>query len=115
MPDNLLEIEENVPLAPLTTLEVGGAARFFVSARSEDQVAAAVKYAREKGLAVFVLGGGSNILVSDRGFDGLVINIELSGIRTVSETGDSIELEVAAGEGWDAFVEHCVHEWLPRR
>lgn len=67
-----------------------------------------MNFASERDLAVFVLGGGSNVLVSDGGFDGLVINIELAGIRTVSETADSVELDSAAGEDWDAFVDHCV-------
>ncbi len=108
MPDNLLEIKENVPLAPLTTLGVGGAARFFVRATSEDHVAAGVKYARENGLQIFVLGGGSNILVSDKGFDGLVISVELSGVEIVNDSESNVELNVGAGEDWDAFVDFCV-------
>lgn len=75
-----IRIEENKPLAPLTTLGVGGPARFFVCAGTEDDVAEAVRYARRCRLKLFVLGGGSNVLVSDSGFDGLVLQIALRGI-----------------------------------
>ena len=80
VPDNPLEILKNIPLAPLTTLKIGGLARFFVKAESEQQVVEAFEYARNERLDLFVLGGGSNILVSDDGFDGLVLQIALKGI-----------------------------------
>lgn len=98
-----LKIFENVPLAPMTTLKVGGPARLFVIARTEEDVAAAFEYARSHDLEVFVLGGGSNVLVSDNGFDGLVLRIELKGIRRSGEYFD-----VSAGEDWDGFAEYCV-------
>ncbi len=90
-------------LAPLTTLDVGGAARFFVRAESEPDVVASFEHARERGLDVFVLGGGSNILVSDSGFDGLVIQVALGGVRI-----DDTHVTAQAGEDWDKFVELCV-------
>ena len=65
-----IEIRENVPLAPLTTLGVGGNARFFVKTQSVAEVEQAVAFARNRELELFVLGGGSNLVVSDRGFDG---------------------------------------------
>ena len=102
-----LKLQENVPLAPLTTLKVGGPARFFVRARSEDEVIAAFDHARTSGLDVFVLGGGSNILVSDSGFDGLVIQIALKGIDH-----DGALLSVGAGEDWDPIVSFCVEHDL---
>ena len=80
VPDNPLEILKNIPLAPLTTLKIGGLAHFFVKAESERQVVEAFEYARNERLDLFVLGGGSNILVSDDGFDGLVLQIALKGI-----------------------------------
>lgn len=103
-----LEILENVPLAPLTTLKVGGPARYFGAAKSEDDVTEALSFADGKGLDVFVLGGGSNILVSDAGFDGLVLQIVLKGISTDEVEGAWLRLTVGAGEDWDAFVDHCV-------
>ena len=98
-----LEIRENEPLAPLTTLKVGGPARYFLSASSEHDVVAAFEFAAKEDLEVFILGGGSNILVSDNGFDGLVIQVALKGI-----TGGDATLTAAAGEDWDDFVEYCV-------
>ena len=74
---NPLEILENIPLAPLTTLKIGGPARFFVKAENETQAVEAFEYAKNEGLDLFVLGGGSNILVSDEGFDGLVLQVAM--------------------------------------
>ncbi len=99
-----MEIEENIPLAPLTTLKIGGPARYLVRAETEDELIEAVAYASASSLPLFVLGGGSNILVSDAGFDGLVIQIAIRGI-SASEHGS---FAVGAGEDWDAFVEHSV-------
>ncbi len=102
-PDSI-NIEHDVPLGPLTTLQVGGPARFFVRASNESQIVNAFGYADENDLDVFVLGGGSNILVSDDGFDGLVINVALKGV-TIS---DGTSVTAGAGEDWHAFVEMCV-------
>ena len=63
-------IRENVPLKPYTTFKIGGPARYFVEIRSPEELTAAIAFAKERGIQTFVLGGGSNILVSDRGFDG---------------------------------------------
>jgi UDP-N-acetylmuramate dehydrogenase len=97
-------IRENVALGPLTTLGVGGAARYFAVAESEQDVAEAVEWAEERGLPLFVLGGGSNLLVSDAGFSGLVLQI---GIRGVKDCGEGC-FEVGAGEVWDEFVDRMV-------
>jgi UDP-N-acetylmuramate dehydrogenase len=102
-----IEIRENVPLAPLTTLRVGGAARYFAFARSEADVVEAFDLAARDNHEVFVLGGGSNILVSDDGFPGLVIHINLEGVSR-----DGTVVTVAAGEDWDPFVAFCVQNDL---
>ena len=131
-----LKVFENVPLAPLTTVQVGGPARFFAAAASEDDVAEGFEYAKAKDLEVFILGGGSNILVSDSGFDGLVLKVAIMGIESlhngttlnsaVSESSrqtttkstentvktNAVLLRAAAGEDWDAFVAHCVENEL---
>lgn len=101
-----IEILENVPLASFTTLKVGGPARYFATARSEDDIAEAFDFAESNGLEVFVLGGGSNILVSDDGFKGLVLHIESSGIDFNSN------IKVAAGENWDGLVANCIERGL---
>ena len=100
-----IEIRENVPLAPLTTLGVGGNARFFVAARSVSEVEQAVAFARDRRLELFVLGGGSNLVVSDKGFDGLVLQIAIDGIAEQPKPG---RFEVGAGVNWDEFVALCV-------
>lgn len=102
-------MEEDVPLAPLTTLRVGGPARLLARIESEDDLVAAAGLARERGLRVFVLGGGSNLLVADAGFDGLVLRIALTGESAAEVGPDEVECTVAAGVDWDAFVyQRCV-------
>ena len=104
-------LEENKPLAPYTTLGIGGPARWFALAKSEDEVAEAVAWAREKKVALFVLGGGSNLLVADAGFDGLALKVGLLGVN-VAETDDAREVlyKVAAGEDWETFVQRTIEE-----
>jgi UDP-N-acetylmuramate dehydrogenase len=71
----LLKIQENIVLAPYTTFKIGGPARYFVEVSAEETLIEALQYAKNNNLAVFVLAGGSNVLVSDEGFDGLVIKV----------------------------------------
>ena len=98
-----MTVLENVPLAPYTTLRVGGPARYFVEARTEDEVRKAFAWAGEHGVPVEVLGGGSNLLVPDHGFAGLAVRMLFRGIER-----DGALLDVAAGENWDEFVEYAV-------
>ena len=102
-----MQIEENVPIAPLTTIGIGGPARYFVGARSVDEIREALDWARSRRVEVFILGGGSNLLVSDEGFDGLVVGAHLRGITLIDEDRYA-NVNVAAGERWDAFVAHAV-------
>jgi len=103
-----LSVQENVPLAPLTTLKVGGEARRLVEAATEQEVVDAIRLAAAIEVPVFVLGGGSNLVVSDDGFDGLVIKIAIRGVR-FEEVGDGkVRCTVGAGESWDEFVSECV-------
>jgi UDP-N-acetylmuramate dehydrogenase len=94
---------EHVPLAPLTSLGVGGPARFFVEARDEGAVLDALDWARRRGVAWSVLGGGSNLVVADAGVDGLVVRIALRGVSTREGSG-AVEVTAAAGEPWDDLV-----------
>jgi UDP-N-acetylmuramate dehydrogenase len=107
-----MRVEENKPLAPLTTLGIGGPARWFVEARNEEDIAEAATWTREKKIPLFVLGGGSNLLVADGEFDGLVLHIGLRGIRVRESTSPSDErvYEVAAGEDCDHFVQRAVDD-----
>ena len=102
-----MQIQQHVPLAPLTTFRVGGPARYFAEARSEEDVRAAVAEAQTRGWPLFVLGGGSNLVISDAGWPGLVLKIALTGIMERRD-GPRMLLDAAAGEGWDSFVAHAV-------
>src|ERR1700689_4658015 len=102
-----MQFLEEVTLAPYTTFQIGGPARWFAEAASEDDIAAGIAFATERKLPLFILGGGSNLLVSDSGFSGLVLRIALRGIRSTEESGRSI-ISAAAGEDWDGLVAYAV-------
>ncbi|MBI1733618.1 MAG: UDP-N-acetylmuramate dehydrogenase [Candidatus Rokubacteria bacterium] len=101
--DPVLDLRERVPLAPLTTLGVGGGARWFVEARDEATVQAALEWARARRMPLLVLGGGSNLVVGDGGVDALVVKIALRGVDAHPTRG-GVEVTAAAGEPWDALV-----------
>ncbi len=104
-----MNLRELVPLAPLTTLGVGGPARYFVEADSEADLREALQFASVRGLPLFVLGGGSNLVVADEGFNGVVLRIGLRGMNRFA-AGAEVTFEVAAGEDWDAFVARAVED-----
>jgi UDP-N-acetylmuramate dehydrogenase len=99
-----VQIQEHVSLAPLTTLRIGGPARYLARAESEADLLEALEFARRKGLPLFVLGGGSNLLVADQGFDGVVAQIGLMGAPVFEEGREWVLCTVAAGADWDGFV-----------
>ncbi len=105
-------VQENVPLAGLTTIKIGGAARFFVRAGNETDVVKALEFAEQNDLKIFVLGGGSNVLIADEGFDGLVLQIALKGVSVAREKGDIVRITGGAGEDWEKFVALCVERNL---
>jgi UDP-N-acetylmuramate dehydrogenase len=96
-------IQENVALAPLTTMGVGGPARFFVEGTSKVEIREAVEYAKTRNLPLFVLGGGSNLIVSDAGWPGLVLKVAIQGINHRHGHGTAY-FDAGAGEDWDQFV-----------
>ncbi len=102
-PSEYKKIKKNVLLARLTTFEVGGKARFFTEAHSIEEVKEALAFARAKSLRVFVLGGGSNVVIADNGFDGLVLAVRIRGIMT-EKHDDRILVTVGSGVVWDDFV-----------
>ena len=100
-------VQENIGLAPLTTLGIGGPARYFVEAFSEDDVLGALEFASGAQLPLVVLGGGSNLLVSDSGFEGLVLRVSIGG-TSFSEAGQRTMVTAGAGVDWDTMVGRCV-------
>src|SRR3989344_4382221 len=98
-----MNLQEHIPLAPFTTFHIGGPARFFILAQTTDEVIQALAFARERSLPLFVLGGGSNILVADNGFDGLVLAVRIPGISVENEN-DGVVVKAGAGEVWDDFI-----------
>jgi UDP-N-acetylmuramate dehydrogenase len=104
----LPRMERDVPLAPFTTLGIGGPARYYLRAESVDDIRAALLWAREHSLPLLILGGGSNVLIADEGFDGLVIHIDLRGLGVESDEGEHAMIQVAAGEPWDGVVAKAV-------
>jgi UDP-N-acetylmuramate dehydrogenase len=101
----------DAPLAPLTTLRLGGTARRLVTAATSAEVVAAVTDADRRGEPVLVLAGGSNVVIADDGFDGTVVLVRTRGLE-LSDGPDGVTLEVAAGETWDRVVARCVEEGL---
>lgn len=106
-----LSLQENLPLAPMTTLGIGGPARYFLEAQSDADVLEAHAWAEEHHLPLFVLGGGSNIVVADEGFPGVVIHIGIPGTEACPEQRSSFQKQlyrVGAGVEWDSFVQFTV-------
>ena len=97
-------ITENVPLALSTTFKTGGAARYFIPVTSLTELGAAVDFAKAKQLPLFVLGGGSNVLVADAGYAGVVVQIQLRGISYTDVSETAVEVTAAAGEVFDEVV-----------
>lgn len=102
-----MRFETQVPLAPLTTLGVGGNAAWFARVTTEDDVAEALAFAEARGVPAHVLGGGSNVVIPDRGLDGLVIAMGLRGV-TVEDAPEGALVRAGAGEPWDELVERSI-------
>lgn len=107
-----MTIEENVSLKEFAAFRIGGPARFFCRAKSAADLSEAVAFAAHKSIPFFILGGGSNLLISDAGFSGLVIKMEISGMHFRENSDGSWQAEVGAGENWDAFVAESVRRGL---
>ncbi len=104
-----MQIEEDVNIARHTTFRMGGFARYFARAKSVADLKKAYHFAQKKGLAVIVLGGGSNTIFPSGGtLRGLVLKIEVKGFKIISENKTSANIEVGAGENWDGIVARTV-------
>src|SRR6266571_6828966 len=103
-----LEIRERELLKPYTTFKIGGPARHFANVKSAGDLGEAIEFAKAEREDILVLGGGSNVLISDGGFDGLVAHPVNDGMAVVDEDADSVTLQINAAETWDNVVEHAV-------
>src|ERR1700688_1960331 len=111
-----MTIQERVPLAPLTTLQVGGEARYFSEIKREDELREAVSFAKSRDLPLFILGGGSNLVIADSGWPGLVLRIGIGGITTpelntatpADAKSTAVLFSVGAGVNWDDFVAQAI-------
>lgn len=106
-----LALDHGRPLAPLTTLGLGGPAKHFVEVKDRATLLEALRWAEQAGERVAILGGGSNLVVSDAGFDGLVVRVSTRGIE-VERADDHALVKVEAGEPWEHAVELALEESL---
>jgi UDP-N-acetylmuramate dehydrogenase len=106
-----MQLKENISLKLLNTFRVGGEARYFVEAETKKDLQEAVEFASTNKLALLILGGGSNVLISDEGFPGLVLKINLKGIQWLDRSED-VEVQTQAGEDWDNLVSQAVERNL---
>jgi len=104
-------LRENAPLAPLTTLELGGPARFLAEPDSTEGLVEVLRWAESGGVPVEIIGGGSNVVVSDDGFEGLVVRAAQRGTH-IQRDGEIARLTAVAGEPWDEVVALAVGEGL---
>ncbi len=107
-------MQENVPLADMTTMRAGGAARFLCEVMSENDLCAATVFSQERGVPLVILGGGSNVVIADCGVAGVVAHMAMKGLTATPDphhVGNTL-LHVAAGEAWDDVVAYAVsHDW----
>ncbi len=105
-----MDIETHKTLGPLTTFSIGGPASFFCRVTQVQELQEAFLFAQEHALGVCILGGGSNVLMPDEGFNGLVIKIEIKGIELQDIPGHASDrlLVAGAGESWDKIVEYAI-------
>ncbi len=108
----MTEIHTNIPLKQYVTMRIGGNARFMADAHTPAEVAELCQRANAEQLPVFILGGGSNTIVHDEGFSGLVIRNRIPGFETVSESAQEVTLKIGAGENWDETVRRTVEMGL---
>ena len=105
----LAEIQINVPLAPRTTIGLGGSASYYVDAVTDEDLLEALDFAREKRLLIRILGGGSNVIFADAGFKGIVIHIYSRGVERLRESKEPL-FRVRSGHPWDEFVAWSVEQ-----
>lgn len=99
-----MKIRENIPIATLTTMKIGGPARYVIEITSPRDISKAYKFAAEQGLPTWVMGAGANTIGTDKGFPGVILLNKLRGLEIVKEISDQLILRGMGGENWDNFV-----------
>lgn len=103
-----MDVHTNIPLKKYTTMRLGGNARFMTEAHSPEEIAEACRNAKAQNLPIFILGGGSNVIVHDEGFAGIVIRNRIAGFEVVADEPGQTTLKIGAGENWDSVVKRTV-------
>lgn len=104
-----MNIRTNISLKDYTTMRLGGNARFMAEAHTEEEVATLCKNAKKQRLPIFVLGGGSNVIITDKGFDGIILRIRVPGFEILANDPSSTTIRIGAGENWDEVVKRTVN------
>ena len=103
-----MDVHTNIPLKNLTTMKIGGPTRFFAEVHSSEELQSVYLNAKSKQIPVFVLGGGSNVIAQDGGYQGLIIRMRINGFETVADDLNTTTIKVGAGENWDSVVARTV-------
>ncbi|KKQ75617.1 MAG: UDP-N-acetylenolpyruvoylglucosamine reductase [Candidatus Woesebacteria bacterium GW2011_GWB1_38_5b] len=106
-----MNVRQNVSLKDLTSFHIGGPAKYFVEVATKDELLQAAKFAKDQNIKIFVLGEGSNVLISDSGFDGLVIKLNNKNV-VFEPQGDSTLVVAEAGLNWGQFVTQAIQKGL---
>jgi len=103
-----MDIHTNIPLKNFTTMKLGGNARFMTNVHSTEDVINICSKAKQESLPIFVLGGGSNIIATDKGFNGIVLHMTIPGFEIIADDINSTTIKIGAGEIWDSVVKRTV-------
>ncbi|EOZ93589.1 UDP-N-acetylenolpyruvoylglucosamine reductase [Indibacter alkaliphilus LW1] len=104
-----MQLQENISLLPYNTFGIDKKAKYFVQVTDESEVKEAIKVAQDLSIPLIVLGGGSNILLT-QDLKALLVKIEIKGVKLLKEDEDHVWVEVGAGENWHSFVMHCIEK-----
>ena len=103
-----MDVMTNISLKQYTTMKLGGEARYMATADSASDVVSLYRNARRENLPIFVLGGGSNVITHDEVFEGIVLLNKIKGFEVISETDETTDVKIGAGEVWDEVVEKAI-------
>ena len=103
-----MDVMTNISLKQYTTMKLGGEARYMATADSASDVVSLYRNARKENLPIFVLGGGSNVITHDAVFEGIVLLNKIKGFEVISETDETTDVKIGAGEVWDEVVEKAI-------